>query len=117
MARLATISECAGHRVLESKRYYVPGDVLHINGDAHKLGDVYSYSISYGEDPVLAGQKAAENGHAVYWLNRQPVCITAHQRQQETRFFQSPGDIIQYCGKKLQIVAAQGGHFTLEVIA
>lgn len=78
----------------------------------YKPGSVVSYALQYNECPIAAVERCRErmksqpyNGHKLHWLNQCASVICDGGRERETLVLVEVGMIVNFEGRKFELVA------------
>lgn len=127
MALRKTVYEAPGLKVLEQDsgiHSFAPDDNVALAREASvgliwshfRFGDVMSYALKYGDDPINALNRAEKWGNDAYYLLPIGACISDGPRAQKVAIEIKVGDVIRYAGRSFRIEAAANNNLKLERI-
>ena len=93
---------------------YKPNEQLCVDGSYFTFGDVFSYALRSGKCPLEALEQAQGFGHEIYWLNQNPIVLSAYKTEEkEYAFSVNVGDQVKYAGKIFTIEKAPNDNLAL----
>lgn len=93
---------------------YKPNEQLCVDGSYFTFGDVFSYALESGRCPLESLEQAQGFGHKIYWLNQNPIVVSAHGTdKKESAFSVLVGDKVKYAGKIFKIEKAPNDNLAL----
>jgi hypothetical protein len=104
-----------GRKFKDGDQIAVPYESRHYGTmfDFFTLGTVIGYAVRNGDDPIECLKRATENGHKLYWANKNSVCLHNGPRVQiEVPGF-NVGDTIHLQGKTFRLDRAPNQNIEL----
>lgn len=84
-----------------------------VTGRHFTPGSVVRYAQEYMECPIAAVERAVKNGHDLYWLNENAICISNSKCEQQQVVLLRDGTGVKFEGKTFTI-RVKGGRMKLE---
>ena len=109
--------ENAKYKVFVAKEInegYKPNEQVCVDGSYYTFGDVFSSALGSGRCPLEALERAKGFGHKIYWLNQNPIVVSAYKTEEkEYAFSVNVGDQVKYAGKIFKVEKAPNDNLAL----
>lgn len=116
MALRKVVEVNAKYKVFEGKDIaegYKPGDQLCVDDSYYTFGDVFSSALGCGNCPLEALERAKKFNHKIYWLNQNPVVLSAMEEDKKPAFLVNVGEKVKYAGKIFKVAPAPNNNLVL----